>query len=103
VTVHLEKNFEFHELIIELSGNRKLMEIYRLLSARIHIAGVHYRSENWLNRVEQEQREHRAIARALEQRDPEAVAKAINEHLKRAKVSLVADVERTAKNGNQNF
>jgi GntR family transcriptional regulator, rspAB operon transcriptional repressor len=103
VTVHLEKNFEFHELIIELSGNRKLMEIYRLLRARIHIAGVHYRSENWLNRVEQEQREHRAIVRALEQRDPEAVAKAINEHLKRAKVSLVADVERTAKNGIQNF
>jgi GntR family transcriptional regulator, rspAB operon transcriptional repressor len=103
VTVHLEKNFEFHELIIELSGNRKLMEVYRLLRAQIHIAGVHYRSENWLSRVEQEQREHRAIVRALEQRDPEAVAKAINEHLKRAKVSLVADVERTAKNGNQNI
>lgn len=99
VTVHLEKNFAFHELIIELSGNRKLMEIYRLLRAQIHIAGVHYRSENWLNRVEQEQREHRAIVRALEQRDPEAVGRAISDHLKRAKLSLVADVERTASRG----
>lgn len=93
---HLEKNFQFHELIIMLSGNSKLLEIYRRLRAPIHIAGVHSRSVNWLARVDQEQREHRAIVRALEVRDPEAVAKAMNEHLKRAKVSLVADVERTA-------
>jgi DNA-binding GntR family transcriptional regulator len=93
---HLEKNFQFHELIIGLSGNSKLLEIYRRLRAPIHIAGVHSRSVNWLARVDQEQREHRAIVRALEVRDPEAVAKAMNEHLKRAKVSLVADVERTA-------
>lgn len=93
---HLEKNFQFHELIIGLSGNSKLLEIYRRLRAPIHIAGVHSRSVNWLARVDQEQREHRAIVRALEVRDPEAVAKAMNEHLKRAKVSLVSDVERTA-------
>lgn len=94
--LHLEKNFEFHGLIIGLSGNSKLIEVYQRLRAPIQIAGVHSRSENWLARVDQEQREHRAIVRALDQRDPEAVAKAMTEHLKRAKVSLVADVERTA-------
>jgi GntR family transcriptional regulator, rspAB operon transcriptional repressor len=97
VSGHLEKNFEFHELIVGLSGNRKLVEIYRRLRASIHIAGVHFRSTNWLDRVGQEQREHRAIVRALEGGDSGAVAGAINEHLKRAKISLVEDVARSAK------
>lgn len=97
VSGHLEKNFEFHELIVGLSGNRKLVEIYRRLRASIHIAGVHFRSTNWLDRVGQEQREHRAIVRALEGGDPGAVAGAINEHLMRAKISLVEDVARSAK------
>ena len=97
VNEHLERNFEFHELILELSHNRKLMEIYRQLRASIHIAGVHFRSENWLARVEQEQREHRAIVRALEKRDPQAVVRAISNHLKRAKESLVADVQGSQK------
>jgi len=97
VNEHLDKNFEFHELILELSHNRKLMEIYRQLRASIHIAGVHFRSENWLARVDQEQREHRAIVRALEKRDPEAVVRAISNHLKRAKESLVADVQSSQK------
>jgi DNA-binding GntR family transcriptional regulator len=53
--------------------------------------------ENWLARVDQEQREHRAIVRALEKRDPEAVVRAISNHLKRAKESLVADDQSSQK------
>jgi DNA-binding GntR family transcriptional regulator len=94
---HLEMNFEFHELIIRLSGNQKLLAVYRQLRTPIHIAGVHYRSENWLARVEQEQREHRAIVRALERRDAEAIKRAITAHLTRAQDSLVSDVERSDK------
>lgn len=97
VREHSEQNFAFHELIISLSGNRKLAEIYRQLRASIHIAGVHYRSEHWLQRVAQEQREHRAIVRALERRDPEAVARAITSHLKRGRSSLLEDVARAEK------
>jgi len=97
VHCHLEMNFEFHELIIRLSGNQKLLAVYRQLRTPIHIAGVHYRSENWLARVEQEQREHRAIVRALERRDAEAIKRAITAHLTRAQDSLVSDVERSDK------
>jgi GntR family transcriptional regulator, rspAB operon transcriptional repressor len=97
VARHLEKNFEFHETIIGLSGNQKLLTVYRQLRTPIHIAGVHHRSANWVERVAQEQREHRAIVRALRQRDAEAVTRAMTEHLKRARVSLVGDVERSSK------
>jgi DNA-binding GntR family transcriptional regulator len=95
---HLERNFEFHELIIRLSGNLKLLAVYRQLRTPIHIAGVHFRSANWLARVDQEQREHRAIVRALERRDVEAVKRAIRAHLTRAETSLVSDMERSDKN-----
>jgi DNA-binding GntR family transcriptional regulator len=69
--------------------------MYHRLRAPIQVAGIHYRSESWVNRVAQEQREHRAIVRALEQRDAEAVARAISEHIKRGSKSLLEDVERS--------
>ena len=92
---HLELNSKFHGLIVELSDNRRLIEMYHRLRAPIQVAGIHYRSESWVNRVAQEQREHRAIVRALEQRDAEAVAHAISEHIKRGSKSLLEDVERS--------
>ena len=97
VAGHLELNFRFHSLIVELSGNRKLAETYHRLRVPIQVAGIHYRSENWVDRVAQEQKEHRAIVRALEQKDAEAVSRAIREHIKRGGASLLEDVERSVK------
>jgi GntR family transcriptional regulator, rspAB operon transcriptional repressor len=94
---HLELNFQFHSLIVELSGNRKLIETYHRLRVPIQVAGIHYRSENWIKRLAQEQREHRSIVRALEQRDAEAVARAISAHIKRGGSSLLEDVERSVR------
>jgi DNA-binding GntR family transcriptional regulator len=94
---HLALNFEFHGLIVELSDNRKLIETYHRLRVPIQVAGIHYRSENWIERIAQEQREHRSIVRALEQRDAEAVSRAISEHIKRGGASLLEDVERSVK------
>jgi DNA-binding GntR family transcriptional regulator len=95
VADHLELNFQFHSLIVELSNNRKLAETYHRLRVPIQVAGIHYRSENWVERVVQEQREHRAIVRALEQRDAEAAVRAIGKHIKRGGASLLEDVERS--------
>ncbi len=93
---HLELNYKFHGLIVGLSDNRRLVEMYHRLRVPIQMAGIHYRSESWVNRVAQEQREHRAIVRALEQRDAAATARAISEHIKRGSASLLADVERSS-------
>ncbi len=95
VASHVELNFQFHGLIVELSDNRKLIEMYDRLSVPIQVAGIHYRSEGWLERLEQEQREHRAIVDALERRDREAVAGAISAHIRRGGASLLDDVERS--------
>ncbi len=94
VHVHLEQNAQFHELIVMRSGNRKLLAIYHRLRTPIHVAGIHSRTDDWVDRVSREQKEHRAIVRALEQRDPAAVEQAITSHIMRASDSLVEDVER---------
>lgn len=94
---HLELNFQFHGLLVELSDNRKLIEMYHRLRTPIQIAGIHYRSETWVERVAQEQKEHRAIVRALQQKDAEAVTRAIRAHLKRGGTSLLDDVKRSIK------
>ncbi|MBS1809749.1 MAG: GntR family transcriptional regulator [Acidobacteria bacterium] len=95
VRLHLEQNAEFHALIVRRSGNRKLFETWRRLRAPIHVAGIHSRTDDWIDRVTREQREHRAIVRALEQRDPTAVEQAITNHIMRASGSLVEDVKKT--------
>ncbi|MBS1809736.1 MAG: GntR family transcriptional regulator [Acidobacteria bacterium] len=95
VSRHLELNFEFHTLIVELSDNRKLVETYHRLRVPIQVAGIHYRSETWQERITQEQKEHSAIVRALEQKDAEAVSRAISAHIKRGSTSLLEDVERS--------
>jgi DNA-binding GntR family transcriptional regulator len=95
VRLHLEQNAEFHELIVKRSGNRKLFETWRRLRTPIHVAGIHSRTDDWIDRVAREQREHRAIVRALEQRDPAAVEQAITNHIMRASGSLVEDVKQT--------
>ena len=97
VNRHLELNFEFHSLIVELTDNRKLIETYHRLRVPIQVAGIHYRSADWVRRIAQEQKEHRAIVRALEQKDAEAVSRAISEHIKRGSTSLLEDVEQSVK------
>lgn len=92
---HLELNFQFHGLIVQLSDNRKLIELYHRLRVPIQVAAIHYRSEDWMARVAQEQKEHRTIVRALEQKDAEAVSRAISNHIKRGSASLLEDVGRS--------
>ncbi len=95
VRLHLEQNAEFHELIVKRAGNRKLYDTWRRLRTPIHVAGIHSRTDDWMDRVSREQREHRAIVRALEQRDPAAIEQAITNHIMRASSSLVEDVTQT--------
>jgi len=91
---HLQKNFDFHELFVRSSGNKKLLELYRSLHAAIQIARVHYRSSSgWTQRLGREQNEHRAILQALYDRDGLKLAEAIRTHMNRAKQSLVADMQ----------
>lgn len=84
-TFHEHKNEEFHNLIVELSGNRKLMETYRTLNAHIKIARIHYSREGWAQRMEKEEKEeHRQILHALEARNRDRLIRSLRHHIQRA-------------------
>lgn len=91
---HERKNVEFHQLLVELSGNRKMIEIYRSLNAHIKVARVHYSSEGWERRLESEAVEHQRILKALESRNVRELQRALNDHIKRGADALVQDLNR---------
>ena len=92
VDEHLRSNAAFHQHLIELSGNRKLAELYRQLNAHIQIALVQSRSTRWTERVPVETVEHARIVKAIERADAGTLKEAISQHLQRARASLVAQV-----------
>lgn len=89
---HDRLNWEFHLLIVRLSDNEKLYEMYRQLNAHLKIASVHVSSRDWASRVPQAQAEHRTMVAALEDRCAEALKAVLAEHVERAKSALVADI-----------
>jgi DNA-binding GntR family transcriptional regulator len=91
---HDQKNIELHLLIVEGSGNQRLLELYHSLNAHLTIARIHLRRRPDAARLEQERREHRAIVDALIARDPKRLVEALGQHIKRAGQALVEDVTR---------
>ncbi len=89
---HERRNLEFHQRLIELAGNRKMLEIYKGLNAHVKIARVHYTHEGWQQRLKEEAREHRLILNALESRNARALQKALNDHIQRASEALVREL-----------
>ena len=93
VEEHMRRNMAFHRKFIELAGNRKLLEVYDSLNVHIQIARIHARVKNWQQRAQQEQKEHHAILKALKSRDMKQLAAAVNDHIRRAKQSLLEDMK----------
>ncbi len=89
---HDRLNWEFHLLIVRLSGNEKLYEMYNQLNAHLKIANVHVSSLDWAARVPQAQREHRAMVAALRARSAQDLAEVLATHVQRSKVALIADI-----------
>ena len=94
VDEHFRLNSQFHEVLVNLSGNQRLAEIYRQLKAHIQMALIHSRSENWVGRMASETDEHLAILRAIEANDREALKAAIDEHLQHARASLLGQLRK---------
>jgi GntR family transcriptional regulator, rspAB operon transcriptional repressor len=93
-SLHEQTNVEFHNLIVELAGSRKLEEMYHSLNAHIQIARVHHSRQDWERRTEQEQEEHGEILRAFEARDPDRLINALRQHIRRAASCLVEDLKK---------
>lgn len=91
---HEQKNLEFHNLIVELSGSRKLKKMYASLKIHIQIMTVHFFGpEGGVLRMENEEKaEHREILSALEARDAARLVRALRQHVLRASQCLAEDL-----------
>jgi GntR family transcriptional regulator, rspAB operon transcriptional repressor len=94
---HEQQNREFHQCIVELSGNRKLVELYNSLNTHITMARVHYASQAWRTRLDQEMREHEQILAHLEARSGLAMAEVLRAHITAAARALIEDIRRNGK------
>jgi DNA-binding GntR family transcriptional regulator len=77
-----DQGVSFHEEIIRLSGNQRLIEFYRpfRLRFRIPLAMVHHRTPD---RVRKAVAEHKALVTALMKRDGGEAATLMRDHLRR--------------------
>lgn len=90
----VDKDVEFHRLIIAGANNPYLSEAYRSLN--LHLLISHYLVLDAGVHVAQRQREHIAIASALEERDAAALARALRQHadaVRDATISTMNDLE----------
>ncbi len=89
---HDRLNWKFHLLIVGLSGNERLYEMYKQLNAHLTIASIHVSSRDWQSRVPVAQREHRAMVQALRARSAKDLSAVLARHVERSKVALVDDI-----------
>ncbi len=91
-TFHSRKNTEFHSLIVELSGNRRLMEVYKSINAHVKFARIHYPADTLAHHMETEKKGHREILDALEAKDHDRLIRLLKDHIRRGAKNLVAEL-----------
>jgi GntR family transcriptional regulator, rspAB operon transcriptional repressor len=90
---HDAKNLEFHQLLVGLSGNKRLIATYQALGAHLRIARAHLEATAWRDRLSLERAEHGAIVTALERRAVAPLQGALERHLRRSSTSLIDDLK----------
>jgi len=88
-----EMNQLFHEMILKIVGNRRLLEIWRGLEIQQQI--VRANSQSLSTPPEVVLQYHRAILEALEARDEERARKAMREHIVHSTDALAATLEQS--------
>jgi DNA-binding GntR family transcriptional regulator len=79
----VSSDHDFHQVILEAAGNRKLVEVYENLNVHIQVARVYYMSTD--KRAQQVCDEHEAILRAYESGNVAAAKQALTTHLDTAR------------------
>lgn len=88
---YVARDHQFHQELVALSGNKRLMVAHEKENVHAQMARVRYRSEKELDLA---QEEHERIMAALEARDRVQAQREMAAHLERAKRSLLTDMVR---------
>lgn len=91
VEKYIQLDHDFHKLLIDLTRNKLLIEIYKQIDVHVQIA--HVRRKFNLTDSMQTQSEHGAILEALERRDARALVNALGSHLDQSRIRTLKAVE----------
>lgn len=92
---HEAANSEFHMILLEAAGNRRLVEMYEGLKAHLQIGRVHSATGADLRlRLAEEQAEHEEILAAVTARDRNRLVAALARHIDRAKNALIGSLKK---------
>lgn len=88
IDAYYPTNIRFHDRIVEMTGNAKLLAMYRRLINEMHLLrrhGLVYGGGLAVSNAE-----HRAVVEALARRDQEAAARAMREHVVLGRARMAA-------------
>lgn len=91
--LHDDANHEFHQILIEASGNKRLLDMYESLNAHIQIARLHAERTDWRARLQAEQKEHEEMLAAVKGKDTRAAVSAARRHIEGAKRALMTQLQ----------
>lgn len=86
-----QRNSAFHERIVALAGNGKLVEVWRGLQIQEQIARINALADS--ARPDKTLAEHRAILAAIEARDVQAAQAAVRAHIEESALALADAVD----------
>lgn len=90
---HSELNAQFHQAIVELSGNRLLLSLYKDIQLHLISAWVQRGLSSWRQRLGFEAEEHRSLIKALQAQDLAAYQDAVRRHIRRSLEGALKDLE----------
>jgi len=92
--LHEDKNSELHRLLVESSGNGRLVEVYEDLKAHIQIARLRAMARlEWKTRLVEEAREHQEILVSVVGKDANRLKAVLHRHIDRAKLAMIAALQ----------
>jgi DNA-binding GntR family transcriptional regulator len=80
---YINGEHEFHQYIVSLCGNKKIIEMYNKLNIHVPIARAYYMMQESI--AEESKIQHRELVKALEARDSKALDRVIRKHIKFSK------------------
>lgn len=95
---YLEWDEQFHHLIVEQSGSRRLIDIYQSLHSHLHMFRLEYafgggNSDSMIQHLKDIQKQHESILAAFECRDASALQQTLQQHLEVNKSAILRTIE----------
>jgi DNA-binding GntR family transcriptional regulator len=88
---YMPLDYSLHKLILEIAGNRRLLEIWEQVNVHAEMGRIRYGRSR--EEAKLAQKEHEEILQAFEARDITVLRQIISHHIKRVKRSIVRDLK----------